>query len=94
MHYNAPLPPSSLPQATVLLAPKLSSSTLNGQLLKCLAKCQLDEQSSIRTNTNICLGKIAGYLSPSVRQGGTSDTGLSSLLGGKWVDSGRAENKD
>ena len=58
----------TLVQAAVLLAPKLSSATLNNQLLKSLAKCQLDEQPSIRTNTNICLGKIAGYLSPSVSE--------------------------
>ena len=50
----------------VLLAPKLSNSVLNNQLLKHLAKCQLDEQPSIRTNVNICLGKIAQHLSPAV----------------------------
>lgn len=80
----------------VLIAPKLSESTVNSQLLKYFAKCQLDEQvgwggvaslahlqcdwyaphpplslflpqPGIRTNTNICLGKIASYLNPSVR---------------------------
>ena len=50
----------------VLLAPKLSDSVLNNQLLKHFAKCQLDEQPSIRTNVNICLGKIAQYLGPAV----------------------------
>lgn len=50
----------------VLLAPKLSDSVLNNQLLKHFAKCQLDEQPSIRTNVNICLGKIAQHLSPGV----------------------------
>ena len=50
----------------VLLAPKLSDSVLNNQLLKHFAKCQLDEQPSIRTNVNICLGKIAQHLSPAV----------------------------
>ena len=79
----------------VLIAPKLSDSTINSQLLKYFAKCQLDEmvggvchtrvvlilwdcalqythalspslQPGIRTNTNICLGKIATYLSPAV----------------------------
>ena len=53
-------------QSMVLLAPKLSSSVLNNQLLKHFAKCQLDEQPSIRTNVNICLGKIAKHLSPAV----------------------------
>ena len=50
----------------VLIAPKLSESTINTQLLKHFAKCQLDEQAGIRTNTNVCLGKIACYLSPAV----------------------------
>ena len=50
----------------ILLAPKLSDSVLNNQLLKHFAKCQLDEQPSIRTNVNICLGKIAQHLSPAV----------------------------
>lgn len=50
----------------ILLAPKLSDSVLNNQLLKHFAKCQLDEQPSIRTNVNICLGKIAKHLSPAV----------------------------
>ena len=52
----------------VLLAPKLSDSVLNNQLLKHFAKCQLDEQPSIRTNVNICLGKIAQHLSPAVSE--------------------------
>ena len=53
-------------QSMVLLAPKLSDSVLNNQLLKHFARCQLDEQASIRTNVNICLGKIARHLSPAV----------------------------
>ena len=52
----------------VLLAPKLSESVLNNQLLKHFARCQLDEQASIRTNVNICLGKIARHLSPAVSE--------------------------
>ena len=31
-------------QSMVLIAPKLSESTVNSQLLKYFAKCQLDEQ--------------------------------------------------
>lgn len=53
-------------QSMVMLAPRLSDSVLNNQLLKHLAKCQLDEQPSIRTNVNICLGKIACHLNPAV----------------------------
>lgn len=46
---------------------KLSDRTINGDLLKCLAKTSNDEQPGIRTNTTICLGKIAKNLSTSSR---------------------------
>ena len=102
--HSLPGPPS--PQAMVLLAPKLDSSVLNNQLLKYLAKCQMEvslcrcnwvvsntcysttcvvdtthhwcyahvplsccAQAAIRTNTTICISKIAQYL----------DTGVSML---------------
>lgn len=51
----------------LLLAPKLNEKILNTQLLRHLAKCQVDEKEGIRTNTTVCLGKIAPYLSPSTR---------------------------
>ena len=51
----------------LLLAPKLDEKTLNTQLLRHLAKCQVDEKEGIRTNTTVCLGRIAPYLSPSTR---------------------------
>ncbi len=57
-----PLPP----QAMVLVAPKLSGAAVCAQLLKYLAKCQMDDVSAIRVNTNICLGKIAPHLEPGV----------------------------
>ncbi|KAJ0119315.1 hypothetical protein J7T55_013553 [Diaporthe amygdali] len=46
---------------------KLSDRTINGELLKCLAKTANDEQPGIRTNTTICLGKIAKNLGTSSR---------------------------
>lgn len=46
---------------------KLSDRTINGELLKYLAKTANDEQPGIRTNTTICLGKIAKYLGSSSR---------------------------
>ncbi len=52
----------------VLVAPKLSGAAVCAQLLKYLAKCQMDDVSAIRVNTNICLGKIAPHLEPGVRQ--------------------------
>ena len=59
----------------VLVAPKLSGASLSGQLLKHLAKCQMDEVPAIRVNTNICLGKIAGHLEPGVSISGTVTCG-------------------
>ncbi len=50
----------------VLVAPKLSGAAVCAQLLKYLAKCQMDDVSAIRVNTNICLGKIAPHLEPGV----------------------------
>ena len=44
------------------LAPKLSQRTLNTSLLKHLAKLQVDEEPSIRANTTVLLGNIAGLL--------------------------------
>ncbi|KAK4241018.1 armadillo-type protein [Achaetomium macrosporum] len=46
---------------------KLSDRTINGELLKYLAKTANDEQPGIRTNTTICLGKIAKHLGTSSR---------------------------
>ncbi|KAK3899855.1 armadillo-type protein [Staphylotrichum tortipilum] len=46
---------------------KLSDRTINGELLRYLAKTANDEQPGIRTNTTICLGKIAKHLGTSSR---------------------------
>jgi SCY1-like protein 1 len=46
---------------------KLSDRTINGELLRHLAKTANDEQPGIRTNTTICLGKIAKNLGTSSR---------------------------
>ncbi|XP_022105300.1 N-terminal kinase-like protein [Acanthaster planci] len=56
-------------KAMLLLASKLNDKNLNGELMKHFAKMQAkDEQGGIRTNTTICLGKIACYLNPTTRQ--------------------------
>lgn len=49
------------------MVPKLSDRTVNGELLRHLAKTANDEQPGIRTNTTICLGKIARNLGASSR---------------------------
>ncbi|KAG1665264.1 N-terminal kinase-like protein [Nymphon striatum] len=51
------------------LAPKLNYNNLNVEVMKHLAKIQAkDEQGGIRTNTTVCLGKIACHLHPQTRQ--------------------------
>jgi SCY1-like protein 1 len=45
---------------------KLSDRIVNGELLKFLARTANDEQPGIRTNTTICLGRIAKNLGEGV----------------------------
>lgn len=54
-------------KSVLTLIGKLSDRTINGELLKYLAKTANDEQPGIRTNTTICLGKIAKNLGSSTR---------------------------
>ena len=54
-------------KSVLIIIPKLSDRTINGDLLKQLAKTANDEQPGIRTNTTICLGKIAKNLGTSSR---------------------------
>lgn len=54
-------------KAVLTIITKLSDRIINGELLRHLAKTANDEQPGIRTNTTICLGKIARNLSPSTR---------------------------
>ncbi|GFT43560.1 n-terminal kinase-like protein [Nephila pilipes] len=51
------------------LSPKLNYQNLNEEMLKHFARLQTkDEQGGIRTNTTVCLGKIASYLHPQTRK--------------------------
>jgi len=51
------------------LAPKLNYKNLNIELMKHFSRLQTsDDQGVIRTNTIVCLGKIAGHLNPSVKE--------------------------
>lgn len=54
-------------KSVLVIISKLSDRTINGDLLKQLAKTANDEQPGIRTNTTICLGKIAKNLGTSSR---------------------------
>ena len=53
--------------SVLTFVPKLSDRTINGELLRYLAKTANDEQPGIRTNTTICLGKLAKSLGTSTR---------------------------
>ncbi|WKY04611.1 hypothetical protein Q1695_005542 [Nippostrongylus brasiliensis] len=66
---TSPAVRESTVKAMVSLAEKLNFHNLNVELMKYLARLQgADEHGGIRTNTTICLGKIASFLDPSKRQ--------------------------
>ncbi|KAL8673482.1 MAG: hypothetical protein Q9168_002088 [Polycauliona sp. 1 TL-2023] len=58
----APVVREQTVKAVLTIISKLSDRIINGELLKHLAKTSNDEQPGIRTNTTICLGKIARSL--------------------------------
>ena len=58
-------------KAVLTVVPKLSDRTINGELLKHLARTANDEQPGIRTNTTICLGKLARSLGANVHLSST-----------------------
>ena len=64
----APLVREQTVKAVLTIVTKLADRTVNGELLKHLAKTSNDEQPGIRTNTTICMGKIARNLGPNTRQ--------------------------
>lgn len=63
----APVVREQTVKAVLTIIGKLSERTINGELLKYLAKTSNDEQPGIRTNTTICLGKISKNLGVSTR---------------------------
>lgn len=63
----APVVREQTVKAVLVVIPKLSDRVINGELLRHLAKTANDEQPGIRTNTTICLGKIARNLGVSSR---------------------------
>lgn len=63
----APLVREQTVKSVLVLITKLSDRTINGDLLKYLAKTANDAEPGIRTNTTVCLGKIAKYLGTSTR---------------------------
>ncbi|KAF2184272.1 ARM repeat-containing protein [Zopfia rhizophila CBS 207.26] len=63
----APVVREQTVKAVLTVVPKLSDRIVNGELLRYLAKTANDEQPGIRTNTTICLGKIARNLGANTR---------------------------
>lgn len=63
----APVVREQTVKAVLVVVPKLSDRVVNGELLRHLAKTANDEQPGIRTNTTICLGKIARNLGSGSR---------------------------
>ncbi|KEF51949.1 SCY1 protein kinase [Exophiala aquamarina CBS 119918] len=59
---TAPVVREQTVKAVLSVISKLSDRVINGELLRFLAKTANDEQAGIRTNTTICLGKIARNL--------------------------------
>ncbi|WWC91608.1 uncharacterized protein L201_006554 [Kwoniella dendrophila CBS 6074] len=55
-------------KAVFPLANKLSDRILNNDLLRLLAKMQMDTEPSIRTNTCILLGRLAPILGPNTKK--------------------------
>ncbi|KAF9356456.1 hypothetical protein BGX26_005230 [Mortierella sp. AD094] len=54
-------------KSVLLVINKLSDKVINYDLLRYLGKLQTDEEPGIRTNTVICLGKIAKYLNDATK---------------------------
>ena len=54
-------------KSMVALAPKLRPATMQ-HVMRAFAKLQLDEEAAIRTNTTICLGKIASHIDAGTRE--------------------------
>ncbi|KAF2430708.1 protein kinase [Tothia fuscella] len=63
----APLVREQTVKSVLTIISKLSDRAINGELLRHLAKTSNDEQPGIRTNTTICLGKIARNLGAASR---------------------------
>ena len=64
---SAPLVRDQTVKSVLVIIGKLSDRVVNGELLRYLAKTANDEQPGIRTNTTICLGKIARNLGSGTR---------------------------
>ncbi|PWY99825.1 hypothetical protein BCV70DRAFT_200734 [Testicularia cyperi] len=65
---SVPLIREATLKAILPLAPKLSDRILNNDLLRVLARIQVDPEAGIRTNTTILLGRLVPHLSLATRK--------------------------
>lgn len=63
-------------KTSTLLAPKLTTRQINGELLRFYSRLQGDEQPGIRANATVCIGKVARLLEEATRL---------KVLGGAYV---------
>ncbi|KAI8906841.1 armadillo-type protein [Gorgonomyces haynaldii] len=64
---NSPLIREQTLKAITVMAPRLDSKIINNAVLRFLAKLQTDPEPGIRTNTIVCLVKIAKFMNDSVK---------------------------
>nr|KAJ3412151.1 hypothetical protein HK105_002434 [Polyrhizophydium stewartii] len=55
-------------KSILVIIPKLTERIINNDLLRHLARLQADPEPGIRTNTTICLGKMAPHLSDAIKK--------------------------
>ncbi|KAI3634440.1 hypothetical protein MIR68_008044 [Amoeboaphelidium protococcarum] len=55
-------------KSLVVIVEYLSERSINTELVKCLEKCQMDQEAAIRANTVICLGKICKFMPEQTRK--------------------------
>lgn len=64
---NSPALRDAAVKSSLAIAPRLTDKHLNVTLMGHFARLQLDAEPAIRTNTTVCIGKLASRLTPTAR---------------------------
>lgn len=64
---NSPALRDAAVKSSLSIAPRLTDKHLNVTLMGHFARLQLDAEPAIRTNTTVCIGKLASRLTPAAR---------------------------
>ncbi|GAB0497056.1 hypothetical protein MMPV_008379 [Pyropia vietnamensis] len=64
---NSPALRDAAVKSSLAIAPRLTDKHLNVTLMGHFARLQLDAEPAIRTNTTVCIGKLASRLTPAAR---------------------------